>query len=54
MGVPASEIGQTSATAGRGDHKVHKGHAVALVVDYAYTIIIIIIINVAPLPAEPA
>jgi hypothetical protein len=30
MGVPTSEIGYTSATAGRGDHEVHKGHVVAL------------------------
>jgi hypothetical protein len=31
MGVPASEVGYTSATAGRGDHEVHKEHVVALV-----------------------
>jgi hypothetical protein len=30
MGVPTSEIGYASATTGRGDHKVHKGHVVAL------------------------
>jgi hypothetical protein len=30
MGVPTSEVGYTSATAGRGDHEVHKGHVVAL------------------------
>jgi hypothetical protein len=30
MGVPASEVGYTSATTGRGDHDVHKGHVVAL------------------------
>jgi hypothetical protein len=30
MGVPTSEVGYTSATAGRGDHKVHKEHVVAL------------------------
>jgi hypothetical protein len=30
MGVPTSEVGYTSATTGRGDHKVHKGHVVAL------------------------
>jgi hypothetical protein len=30
MGVPASEVGYTSATTGRGDHEVHKGHVVAL------------------------
>jgi hypothetical protein len=30
MGVPASEFGYTSATTGRGDHEVHKGHVVAL------------------------
>jgi hypothetical protein len=29
MGVPISEVGYTSATTGRGDHEVHKGHAVA-------------------------
>jgi hypothetical protein len=29
MGVPTSEVGYTSATIGRGDHKVHKGHTVA-------------------------
>jgi hypothetical protein len=30
MGVPISEDGYTSATAGRVDYKVHKGHVVAL------------------------
>jgi hypothetical protein len=30
MGVPTSEVGHTSATTGRGDHEVHKGHVVAL------------------------
>jgi hypothetical protein len=30
MGVPASEVGYTSATTGRGDHEVHKGHVVVL------------------------
>jgi hypothetical protein len=30
MGVPASEVGYTSATTGRGDHKVHNGHVVEL------------------------
>jgi hypothetical protein len=30
MGVPTSEVGYTSATIGRGDHEVHKGHVVAL------------------------
>jgi hypothetical protein len=30
MGVPASEVDYTSATTGRGDHEVHKGHVVAL------------------------
>jgi hypothetical protein len=30
MGVPTSEVGYTSATDGRGDHEVHKGHVVAL------------------------
>jgi hypothetical protein len=29
MGVPISEVGYTSATAGRGDHEVNKGHVVA-------------------------
>jgi hypothetical protein len=29
MGVPTSEVGYTSATTGRGDHKVHKGHVVS-------------------------
>jgi hypothetical protein len=26
MGVPTSEVGYTSAIAGRGDHEVHKEH----------------------------
>jgi hypothetical protein len=26
VGVPTSEVGYTSATAGRGDHEVHKRH----------------------------
>jgi hypothetical protein len=30
MGFPTSEVGYTSATVGRGDHEVHKGHVVAL------------------------
>jgi hypothetical protein len=30
MGVPTSEVGYTSATVGRGDHEVHKGHVMAL------------------------
>jgi hypothetical protein len=30
MGVPTSEVGYTSATTGKGDHEVHKGHVVAL------------------------
>jgi hypothetical protein len=30
MGVPPSGVGYTSATAGRGNHEVHKGHVVAL------------------------
>jgi hypothetical protein len=30
MGVPNSEVDYTSATTGRGDHKVHKGYVVAL------------------------
>jgi hypothetical protein len=30
MGVPTSEVGYTSATTGRGDHEVHKGHVLAL------------------------
>jgi hypothetical protein len=30
MGVPTSEVGYTSATTGRGNHEVHKGHVVAL------------------------
>jgi hypothetical protein len=29
-GVPISEVGYTSATTGRGDHEVHKGHVVTL------------------------
>jgi hypothetical protein len=30
MGVPTSEVGYTSATTGRGDHEVPKGHVVVL------------------------
>jgi hypothetical protein len=30
MGVPTSEVGYTSATNGRGDHEVRKGHVVAM------------------------
>jgi hypothetical protein len=29
MFVPTSEVGYTSATAGRGDYEVHKGHVTA-------------------------
>jgi hypothetical protein len=28
MGIPTLEVGYTSATTGRGDHEVHKGHVV--------------------------
>jgi hypothetical protein len=28
MGIANSEVGYTSATTGRGDHEVHKGHVV--------------------------
>jgi hypothetical protein len=40
MGVPTSEVGYTSATTGRGDHEVHKGHVVALekMLIYSYTV----------------
>jgi hypothetical protein len=30
MGVPTSEVGYSSAITGRGEHKVHKGHVMAL------------------------
>jgi hypothetical protein len=30
MGFLTSKVGYTSATTGRGDHEVHKGHVVAL------------------------
>jgi hypothetical protein len=30
MGVPTSEVGYTSATTGRGDYEVHKGHVVKM------------------------
>jgi hypothetical protein len=30
MGVRTLEVGYTSATTGRGDHEVHKGHVVAM------------------------
>jgi hypothetical protein len=30
MGVPNLEVGYTSATIGKGDHEVHRGHVVAL------------------------
>jgi hypothetical protein len=30
MGVPASEVDYTSATTGKGDHEVHKGHVAEL------------------------
>jgi hypothetical protein len=30
MGVPNTEVGYTSATTGKGDNEVHKGHVVAL------------------------
>jgi hypothetical protein len=30
MGVPVLEVSYTSATTGRGDQEVHKGHVVAL------------------------
>jgi hypothetical protein len=36
MGVPTSEVGYTSATTGRGDHEIHKGHVVALEKKYIF------------------
>jgi hypothetical protein len=30
MDVPTSKVGYTSATTGRADHEVHKGHVVEL------------------------
>jgi hypothetical protein len=36
MGVPTSEVSYTSATTGRGDHEVHKGHAVVLEKKHAF------------------
>jgi hypothetical protein len=30
MGVPTLEVGYTSATTGRGDHEVQKGHVMML------------------------
>jgi hypothetical protein len=36
MGVLTSEVGYTSATTGRGDHEVHKGHVVALAQNKEY------------------
>jgi hypothetical protein len=30
MSVPTPEVGYTSATTGRGEHEVHKGHVVTL------------------------
>jgi hypothetical protein len=35
MGVSISEFGYTSATTGRRDHEVHKGHVVVLAI-YVY------------------
>jgi hypothetical protein len=31
MGIPTIEVGYTSATTGRGDYEVYKGHVLALV-----------------------
>jgi hypothetical protein len=41
MAVPTSNVGYTSATTGRGDHEVHKGHVVALGKKYIYNYIIL-------------
>jgi hypothetical protein len=39
-GRPTSEVGYTSATTGRGDHEVHKGHVVALEIKkYLYNLV---------------
>jgi hypothetical protein len=35
MGVPTLEVSYTSATTGRGDHEVHKGHVMALEKKYS-------------------
>jgi hypothetical protein len=39
MGVSNPEAGYTSATAGRGDYEVYKGHVVALEKIYIYLFI---------------
>jgi hypothetical protein len=35
MGVSTTEVGYTSATTGKGDHEVRKGHVVALEKNYS-------------------
>jgi hypothetical protein len=37
MAVTNSEVGYISATTGRGDHEVHKGHVVALKKKHGYS-----------------
>jgi hypothetical protein len=36
MGVPTSEVGYVSATTGRKDHEVNKGHVVAMKIKSMY------------------
>jgi hypothetical protein len=45
MGVPTSEVGYTSATTGRRDHEVHKGHVVALE-KYIYCVLHVFIFKI--------
>jgi hypothetical protein len=45
VGVPTSEVGYTSATTGRGDHGVHKGHVVALKKNYENMVVKAVVLN---------
>jgi hypothetical protein len=52
MGVPTSEVSYTSATAGRGDHEVHKGHEGAWGEGSVYNVLQVTFFNTPHIPSH--
>jgi hypothetical protein len=52
MGDPTSEVGYTSATTGKGDHEIHKGHVVALGKEKSYCKLICKLRTVIDIPRQ--
>jgi hypothetical protein len=47
MGVPTTDVGYTSVTAGKGDHEVHKGHVVVFEKKFCINVCVILKIIVS-------